>query len=296
MSLPLLLLLPLSLILIFTPTHSQPSPGYYPSSKFRTRGFYQGYHNLWGPNHQSVSRDQSSLTMWLDKTSGSGFKSTRPFRSGYFGVSIKLQRGYTAGVNTAFYLSNSEAHPGHHDEVDMEFLGTTPGKPYTLQTNVYILGSGDGRIIGREMKFHLWFDPTADFHRYAIFWSPYELIFFVDDVPIRRYPRKSPYTFPMRPMWVYGSIWDASAWATDDGRFKADYRYQPFVARFTRFIIGGCSAYSRRCRPPSMSPPGYRGLSPRQTAAMRWAQKHYMVYNYCQDSRRDHSLTPECRL
>ncbi|KAK1308376.1 putative xyloglucan endotransglucosylase/hydrolase protein 32 [Acorus calamus] len=214
MSLPLLLLLPLSLILIFTPTHSQPSPGYYPSSKFRTRGFYQGYHNLWGPNHQSVSRDQSSLTIWLDKTSGSGFKSTRPF-----------------SYQTAKRIRDTMTR------------------------------------------------------------------FFVDDVPIRRYPRKNPYTFPMRPMWVYGSIWDASAWATDDGRFKADYRYQPFVARFTRFIIGGCSAYSRRrCRPFSMSPPGYRGLSPRQAAVMRWAQKHYMVYNYCQDSRRDHSLTPECRL
>ncbi|XP_022631432.1 uncharacterized protein LOC111240554 [Vigna radiata var. radiata] len=46
--------------------------------------------------------------------------------------------------------------------VDIEFLGTTFGKPYTLQTNVYIRGSGDGRIIGREMKFHLWFGPTKD--------------------------------------------------------------------------------------------------------------------------------------
>ena len=49
-------------------------------------------------------------------------------------------------------LSNNEAHPGFHDEVDIEFLGTTFGKPYTLQTNVYIRGSGDGTIIGREMR------------------------------------------------------------------------------------------------------------------------------------------------
>lgn len=74
-------------------------------------------------------------------------------------------------------LSNSEAHPGHHDEVDIEFLGTTPGKPYTLQTNVYIRGSGDGWIIGREIKFHLWFDPTADFHKYAILWNPTEIMY-----------------------------------------------------------------------------------------------------------------------
>lgn len=36
--------------------------------------------------------------------SGSGFKSVKPFRSGYFGASIKLQPGYTAGVITAFYV------------------------------------------------------------------------------------------------------------------------------------------------------------------------------------------------
>ncbi|KAG0460489.1 hypothetical protein HPP92_020399 [Vanilla planifolia] len=199
-------------------SNAQPSPGYYPNLRFRPVRFYHGFTNLWGPQHQWVSGDQSSVTIWLDRNSGSGFKSIRAFRNGYFAASIKLQRGYTAGVITAFYLSNNEAHPGFHDEVDMEFLGTTPGEPYTLQTNVYVRGSGDGRIIGREMKFHLWFDPTANFHSYAILWNQMELIFFVDDVPIRRYARWSAATFPRRPMWVYGSIWDASSWATDDGK------------------------------------------------------------------------------
>ncbi|OVA17987.1 Glycoside hydrolase [Macleaya cordata] len=286
----------LSLILIMmipSISNALPSPGYYPSSKFKTIGFYQGFRNLWGPQHQKV--DQNSLTIWLDSQTGSGFKSTRPFRSGYFSTAIKLQPGYTAGVITSFYLSNNEAHPGYHDEVDIEFLGTTPGKPYTLQTNVYVRGSGDGKIVGREMKFHLWFDPTANFHNYAILWSPKEIIFFVDDIPIRRYRKKSVYTFPLRPMWVYGSIWDASSWATEDGKYKANYQYQPFVGRYTNFKLSGCSAYARAsCRPVSASPYRSGGLSRQQYWAMRWAQRNYLVYNYCRDSRRDHSLTPEC--
>lgn len=73
-------------------------------------------------------------------------------------------------------LSNDQAHPGSHDEVDIEFMGNTPGKPYRLQTNVYIRGSGDRRYVGREMKFHLWFDPAADFHNYAILWNPDEIM------------------------------------------------------------------------------------------------------------------------
>ncbi|XP_076904832.1 putative xyloglucan endotransglucosylase/hydrolase protein 32 [Bidens hawaiensis] len=273
--------------------YGPPSPGFYPSSKFRSLTFNQCFRTLWGPNHQAIDND--ALTIWLDSSSGSGFKSFRPFRSGYFGASIKLQPGYTAGVITAFYFSNNEAHPGFQDEVDIEFLGTTFGKPYTLQTNVYIRGSGDGTIIGREMKFHLWFDPTQNFHHYAILWSPRDIIFFVDDVPIRRYPRKSATTFPLRQMSLYGSIWDASSWATEDGKYKADYRYQPFVGRFTNFRIGGCSAYSSpRCRPVSASPGRSGGLSKRQYMAMKWVQAHHMVYHYCMDNKRDHSLTPEC--
>ncbi|KAA8516578.1 hypothetical protein F0562_016916 [Nyssa sinensis] len=291
-----LFLLSLLLILMVPPSNAgywPPSPGYYPSSHFRSMNFYQGYRNLWGPQHQRV--DNSAVTIWLDTTSGSGFKSVRPFRSGYFGSSIKLQPGYTAGVITAFYLSNNEAHPGFHDEVDIEFLGTTFEKPYTLQTNVYIRGSGDGKIIGREMKFHLWFDPTQNFHHYAILWSPKEIIFLVDDIPIRRYPRKSDATFPLRPMWVYGSIWDASSWATEDGKYKADYRYQPFLGAYTNFKASGCSAYApARCRPVSASPYRSGGLTRRQYATMSWVQSRYMVYNYCMDNKRDHSLTPEC--
>ncbi|KAG6504935.1 hypothetical protein ZIOFF_033757 [Zingiber officinale] len=220
---------------------------------------------------------------------GSGFKSKRSYRSGYFGASIKLQGGYTAGVNTAFYLSNDQAYPGFHDEVDMELLGNVAGKPYVLQTNVYVRGSGDGRrLVGREMRFHLWFDPTAGFHHYAILWNPDEIVFFVDDVPIRQYTKKIEATFPQREMWIYSSIWDASSWATENGRYKVDYHYQPFVSSFTDLKI----------RDGLMSPSGNgansRGLSPQQSNAMKWAQNNYMIYYYCQDNTKDHSLTPEC--
>ncbi|PHT69200.1 Xyloglucan endotransglucosylase/hydrolase protein 31, partial [Capsicum annuum] len=190
---------------------------------------------------------------------GSGFKSLKNYRSGYFGTYMKLQPGYTAGIITSFYLSNNQDYPGNHDEIDIEFLGTTPNKPYILQTNVYIRGSGDGNIIGREMKFHLWFDPTKDFHNYAILWDPNEIIFFVDDIPIRRYLKKNDATFPERPMYVYGSIWDASSWATEEGRIKADYRYQPFVGKYSNnFKLEGCEANeSPSCRRAPSSSPGW---------------------------------------
>ncbi|CAL5200233.1 unnamed protein product [Lathyrus oleraceus] len=285
----------LSFMICSNNAEGPPSPGYYPSSKVSPTIFDRGFRNLWGPQHQK--QDQGTLKIWLDSTSGSGFKSLNSYRAGYFGVAVKLQTGYTAGVITSFYLSNNQDYPGNHDEIDIEFLGTTPDKPYVLQTNVYIRGSGDGKVIGREMRFHLWFNPTQDFHNYAILWKTSEIIFFVDDVPIRRYPRKSDVTFPSRSMYVYGSIWDASSWATENGKYKANYTYQPFIGRYKDFKLQGCrtGSASSSCRPLSASPSGYGGrLSPQQNVAMQWVQKNYLVYDYCRDHTRDHTRTPEC--
>lgn len=66
---PLLILL-LLLLLLLHPSEAQPSPGYYPSKMFRSMAFYEGYSTLWGPQHQTLSQDQKSLTLWMDRSSG----------------------------------------------------------------------------------------------------------------------------------------------------------------------------------------------------------------------------------
>lgn len=57
------------------------------------------------------------------------------------------------------------------DELDFEFLGNVPGKPYIVQTNVYANGFDD-----REQRIELWFDPTKDFHTYSILWNIHQIV------------------------------------------------------------------------------------------------------------------------
>lgn len=58
------------LLLMLHPCRAQPSPGYYPSKMFRSLAFSEGYSTLWGPQHQTLSQDQKSLTVWMDRSSG----------------------------------------------------------------------------------------------------------------------------------------------------------------------------------------------------------------------------------
>jgi xyloglucan:xyloglucosyl transferase len=65
-------------------------------------------------------------------------------------------------------MSNGDVFERTHDELDFEFLGNVPGREWRVQTNVYGNGSTEA---GREERYGLWFDPTGDFHQYAILWS-----------------------------------------------------------------------------------------------------------------------------
>eukprot|EP01018_Ginkgo_biloba_P026156 Gb_22359 [translate_table: standard] len=278
-----------------------PLPGVRVTDSFNTIHFSKGYSNLWGAQHQHVSQDQSSVTLRLDRSSGSGFRSKKTYMYGFFSAAIKLPAGYTAGIITSFYLSNNQVYEGWHDEVDIEFLGTVPGEPYKVQTNVYGNGTGDGtKLIGREQHFHLWFDPTLDFHNYSLLWTPHQILFLVDSIPIRRFPKVKSLgvKYPSKPMSVYATIWDASAWATDGGKYKANYNYEPFLSTYTNFIISGCSPrhdlIDKKCSHGRLDSIISPKLNKDQIRALQFVRKNYMVYDYCRDFQRYPKGMPEC--
>ncbi|KAJ7965101.1 Xyloglucan endotransglucosylase/hydrolase [Quillaja saponaria] len=228
--------------------------------------FYQDFDITWGGNHAQVLDGGQGLSLSIDQASGSGILSKKEYLFGRFDMQLKLIPGNSAGLVTTFYLSSEGPT---HDEVDFEFLGSVNGQPYIIHTNIYCQGIG-----GREQQFHLWFDPTKDFHTYSIVWNRQRIIFFVDNVPIRVFNNLQHLGVPFptnQPMRVYSSLWNNEGWAAKG--IRTDWSKAPYTAYYRNFNA-------------DLNPKGLwvnQGIDVKAHNRIRWVQKKFMVYNYCRD-------------
>ncbi|KAL9376754.1 hypothetical protein Peur_030874 [Populus x canadensis] len=260
--------------------------------------FSKSMYFYWGAHHSSILGNGDDLQLVLNQSSGSGVKSKRPFLFGSIQMLIKLVPGNSAGTVTAYYVSSSG---DRHDEIDFEFLGNTSGQPYTIHTNIYTQGNGS-----REQQFRPWFDPTADFHNYTIHWNPTEVVWYIDNVPIRVYRNyeNEGIAYPNKQgMRVYSSLWNADNWATQGGRVKIDWTVAPFIARYRNFRARACkwngpvSINQCAANTPAnwWTSPAYSKLSNAQLDQMKRVRDNYMIYNYCNDTKRfNGQMPPEC--
>lgn len=259
--------------------------------------FDKNYKTTWGLDHMKFSNGGSSLDLVLDKNSGAGFESKDSYLFGHFSMKMKMVGGDSAGVVTAFYLSSQNSE---HDEIDFEFLGNRTGQPYIVQTNVFTGGKGD-----REQRHYLWFDPTKDFHSYSVLWNLYQIVFFVDNVPIRVFKncKELGVRFPFnQPMKIYSSLWNADDWATRGGLEKTDWSKAPFLASYTSFHVDGCDAASpesvRVCNTVGRrwwDQKAFEDLDGWQWRRQTWVRRKYTIYNYCTDRTRYPAMPPECK-
>ncbi|KAL5728292.1 xyloglucan:xyloglucosyl transferase [Ranunculus cassubicifolius] len=260
--------------------------------------FHQDFDITFGDNRAKIVNGGQLLSLSLDKTSGSGFKSKNEYLFGRIDMQLKLVAGNSAGTVTAYYLSSEGPT---HDEIDFEFLGNLTGDPYTLHTNVFSQGKGN-----REQQFHLWFDPTKNFHTYSIIWNSQNIIFLVDNMPIREHKNTESLgvAYPKnQPMRIYSSLWNADDWATRGGLVKTDWSKAPFRAFYRNFNANACiwSSGSSSCSTATtnaMTDTTWQtqGLDASGRKRLRWVQKYYMVYNYCSDLQRfPQGLPVECK-
>lgn len=267
-----------------------------------TLSFDEGYSPLFGDGNLVRSPDGHSVRLLLDVYTGSGFISSSMYQHGFFSAKIKLPSDYTAGIVVAFYTSNGDVFEKTHDELDFEFLGNIEGKPWRFQTNLYGNGSTSR---GREERYSLWFDPSKEFHRYSILWTATNIIFYVDEVPIREVARNDEMggDYPSKPMSLYATIWDASSWATSGGKHKVNYDYAPFTSEFKELVLEGCPMDPIQEFPDTtacsetddwLQGRDYAVITPARQAAMRKFRQHYMYYSYCYDTLRYPVTPPEC--
>ncbi|KAK7339166.1 hypothetical protein VNO77_19818 [Canavalia gladiata] len=264
------------------------------ASKAVEVSFQQNYKVIWGTHHVFFLDHGREVQLSIDRTSGAGFRSKLEYASGFFQMRIKIPNKDSSGVVTAFYLtSTAYEHLGaKHDEIDFEFLGNNGG-PYALQTNVFSNDEG-----GREQRISLWFDPTIDFHTYGILWNQHQIVFYVDEIPIRVFKNNSNIgvSFPSQQMHIMASIWNGEPWASNGKRI--DWKQAPFMAQFEGFNVHGCQFQIRNkyaCYSPHLwwNDQKHWELNPQQQRAYEDARKKHLLYDYCSDRGELHK---ECQI
>ncbi|KAK2428924.1 xyloglucan endotransglucosylase/hydrolase [Trifolium repens] len=252
--------------------------------------FNTDFNILFGGKRATIQDGGNSMTLTMDKYSGSGIGTKNEYLFGRFDMQIKLVPGNSAGTVTTIYLSSQGPH---HDEIDMEFLGNLSGDPYILSTNLYANGIG-----GHEVQFYLWFDPTQDFHTYSIDWNAQRIIILVDNIPIRVIHNRQNIgvAFPTRqPMKLYTTLWNGDTWATRGGIVKIDWSKAPFTAGFRNFNANACiPSPSNNCL--NFNGGKNKGLSSKTRKQLKVIHSKWVVYDYCRDFRRyARGLPYECR-
>ncbi|KAL8064632.1 hypothetical protein ABFX02_01G103500 [Erythranthe guttata] len=229
------------------------------------------YSYLWGGDHFSVNAQQSEVQLKFDRSSGAGFRSKSDYGSGLFHIKMKLPSNKSGGIVPNFYLTalpDGESSSKPHFEFDFEFLGST-GK---LQTNVYNYESGH-----REQTFNLWFDPSADFHTYDILWNPSQIVFYIDNIPMREFKNNVPgVSYPNQPMHIEASIWNAD-WAG-----TVDWSKAPFFMHYSDFGFNACPGNNMAaCSGDNLFWNKYKALTAVEKQKMASYRKTYMTYDYC---------------
>lgn len=128
--------------------------------------------------------------------------------------------------------------------------------------------------------------------------------FYVDETPIREVVRTAAMgaAFPSKPMSLYATIWDGSAWATLGGRYRVNYKYAPFVAEFADLAIQGCAVDPAADHAVASCGaglglglgPGPLAVSAEQRSAMAAFRRAHTSYSYCHDRRRYPVALSEC--
>ncbi|KAL0329384.1 UNVERIFIED_CONTAM: putative xyloglucan endotransglucosylase/hydrolase protein 30 [Sesamum radiatum] len=108
--------------------------------------------------------------------------------------------------------------------------------------------------------------------------------------------------YPSKPMSVYATIWDGSSWATDGGKEKVNYKYEPFVTEFKELVLEGCivdpteQILSSNCTDniAELMAKDYSNITSDGRKSMKWFREKYMYYSYCYDNIRYPVPPPEC--
>lgn len=152
------------------------------------------------------------------------------FTYGRFEADIRSARG--GGLITGFFL--------HRDlprqEIDVELLGS---RPNTMLVNVYFNPGDDGTAMsygyrGTPHEIDLGFDASADFHTYAVEWTPAGIQWLVDGCVVHVRANWAPTPIPHLPMRLHANLWSPRS---EELAGQLQHEALPAQSTFRRVVV-----------------------------------------------------------
>ncbi|KAL5080507.1 hypothetical protein RYX36_008928 [Vicia faba] len=99
-------------------------------------------------------------------------------------------------------------------------------------------------------------------------------------------------------MTLYSTIWDASTWDANGGKYKVNYKYAPYIVEFSDFVLHGCAIdpieHVTNCDSVQTSKIVPSDVTQVERNKMDNFRLKHMTYSYYYDKTRYKVPLPEC--
>ncbi|KAJ0018186.1 hypothetical protein Pint_10106 [Pistacia integerrima] len=205
--------------------------------------FYQDVDSTSGDYHAKILDGGKSLSLTLDKTSGSGFRSKREYLFGRIDMELKPFWRLAAGLSLIIYLLK--------DHIMTRLTSSSWGTQVANHILSTLMCTLKGRGTGSN-SFTYGSTQPKNFTPILLYgilnasckiYFDDRISFLVDNIPIREYNNEEAIGVPFPSkhlMRVYSSLWGLRPMGNRGGLVKTNWSSAPFTAYYRNFNANAC--------------------------------------------------------
>jgi len=173
---------------------ASPAPPAFNSSRWQVTEHQLGNEYLYA-SHVSLSDAGVVMTIPPNQRTGGEIKSVDTVGYGYYSAITRCSPSHYV-LNAPIFL-----YEDNEDEIDIEVYYGAAASTWQASFSIYVLGEPTAHFVT-----DLSFDPSLDYHEYAINWTAHNVVFYIDGTRLFEAPDQQ---IPANGMHLYENAYTA---------------------------------------------------------------------------------------